>query len=76
MIKLFRNIRKKLIEQDNVRRYFFYAVGESIIIVTIQKYNLNLKATTYRSLPKCRDREGLGVGHTHDEKNNTVQSRP
>ncbi|WP_334114088.1 hypothetical protein [Paucihalobacter sp.] len=40
MIKLFRNIRKKLIEQSKVRnpaspagRYFFYAIGEIILVV-------------------------------------------
>jgi hypothetical protein len=40
MIKFFRNIRKKLIEQSKVRntaspagRYFFYAIGEIILVV-------------------------------------------
>lgn len=33
MIKLFRNIRKKLIEQSKVRNYFFYAIGEIILVV-------------------------------------------
>ncbi len=33
MIKFFRNIRKKLIEQSKVRNYFFYAIGEIILVV-------------------------------------------
>lgn len=28
MLKFFRQIRKKLIEQDNVRKYLLYAIGE------------------------------------------------
>ncbi|MEX0997367.1 MAG: hypothetical protein WDZ45_09995 [Flavobacteriaceae bacterium] len=46
MIKLFRNIRKKLIEQNKVRNYFFYAIGEIILVVigiliALQVNNLN-----------------------------------
>lgn len=33
MIKLFRSIRKKLIEQSKVRNYFFYAIGEIVLVV-------------------------------------------
>ncbi|MEX0997369.1 MAG: hypothetical protein WDZ45_10005 [Flavobacteriaceae bacterium] len=33
MIKFFRQIRKKLIEQSKVRNYFFYAIGEIILVV-------------------------------------------
>ena len=33
MIKLFRTISKKLIEQSKVRSYFFYAIGEIILVV-------------------------------------------
>jgi hypothetical protein len=33
MIKFFRNIRKKLIAQNKVRNYFFYAIGEIILVV-------------------------------------------
>jgi len=33
MIKFFRNIRKKLIEQSKVRNYFFYAIGEIVLVV-------------------------------------------
>ena len=31
MPRLFRSIRKKLIEQDNVRKYLLYAVGEILL---------------------------------------------
>lgn len=33
MIKFFRKIRKKLIEQSKVRNYFLYAIGEIILVV-------------------------------------------
>ncbi len=33
MIKLFRKIRQKLIEQQKVRSYFVYAIGEIILVV-------------------------------------------
>ncbi|PIQ17280.1 MAG: hypothetical protein COW66_12600, partial [Flavobacteriaceae bacterium CG18_big_fil_WC_8_21_14_2_50_34_36] len=33
MIKFFRNIRKKLIEQSKVRNYIFYAIGEIVLVV-------------------------------------------
>ncbi len=33
MIKFFRRIRKKLIEQSKVRNYFFYAIGEIFLVV-------------------------------------------
>lgn len=33
MIKFFRKIRKKLIEEDNVRKYLLYAVGEIVLVV-------------------------------------------
>ncbi|WP_296619327.1 DUF6090 family protein [Marivirga sp.] len=33
MIKLFRKIRQKLIEQQKVRSYFFYAIGEIFLVV-------------------------------------------
>jgi len=33
MIRIFRHIRKKLIEQDNVRKYLLYAIGEILLVV-------------------------------------------
>lgn len=33
MIKLFRKIRQKLIEQNKARSYFFYAIGEIVLVV-------------------------------------------
>ncbi|NCO63850.1 MAG: hypothetical protein GW839_09355 [Flavobacteriales bacterium] len=33
MLKLFRKIRKKLIEQSKVRNYFLYALGEIVLVV-------------------------------------------
>ncbi|NBC28049.1 MAG: hypothetical protein GVY08_14395 [Bacteroidetes bacterium] len=33
MLKFFRTIRKKLIEEDNVRKYLHYAIGEILLVV-------------------------------------------
>jgi len=33
MLKFFRTIRKKLIEQQNVRKYLLYAIGEILLVV-------------------------------------------
>jgi len=33
MLRFFRTIRKKLIEQDNVRKYLLYAIGEILLVV-------------------------------------------
>ncbi len=33
MLRFFRQIRKKLIEQDNVRKYLLYAIGEILLVV-------------------------------------------
>ena len=46
MLKFFRTIRKKLIEEDNVRKYLLYAVGEILLVVigiliALQVHNWN-----------------------------------
>ncbi|MDZ7805796.1 MAG: DUF6090 family protein [Gracilimonas sp.] len=33
MLKFFRTIRKKLIEEDNLRKYLLYAIGEILLVV-------------------------------------------
>jgi hypothetical protein len=33
MLKFFRTIRKKLIEEYNVRKYLLYAIGEILLVV-------------------------------------------
>jgi len=33
MLKFFRTIRKKLIEEDDIRKYLFYAIGEILLVV-------------------------------------------
>jgi len=33
MLRFFRTIRKKLIEQDNIRKYLLYAIGEILLVV-------------------------------------------
>lgn len=49
MIKFFRQIRKKLIDQSKVRNYIFYAIGEIILVVigilialSINNWNQNI----------------------------------
>ena len=36
MLKFFRTIRKKLIDQDNVRKYLLYAIGEILLVVIVK----------------------------------------
>ncbi|MDR9416708.1 MAG: DUF6090 family protein, partial [Gracilimonas sp.] len=33
MLRFFRTIRKKLIEEDNIRTYLLYAIGEILLVV-------------------------------------------
>ncbi|MBT8185699.1 MAG: hypothetical protein KJN76_12715 [Eudoraea sp.] len=33
MLKFFRKIREKLIDEGNIRKYFFYAIGEILLVV-------------------------------------------
>lgn len=33
MLRFFRQIRQKLIQQENIRKYFFYAIGEIFLVV-------------------------------------------
>ncbi len=72
MLKFFRTIRKKLIEQKNVRKYLLYAVGEILLVVTgilialqvnnwnEERKNSNLEAQyterIYTDLIETRDR--------------------
>jgi predicted regulator of Ras-like GTPase activity (Roadblock/LC7/MglB family) len=49
MIKFFRKIRQNMIKEKKASKYLLYAIGEIIIVVIIQKYNLNLKTFTNRS---------------------------
>jgi len=33
MLRFFRTIRKKMIEQENVSKYLLYAIGETLLVV-------------------------------------------
>ena len=35
MLRFFRLIRRKLIEEDRVRTYFYYAVGEILLVMIV-----------------------------------------
>jgi hypothetical protein len=54
MQKFFRTIRKKLIEEDNIRKYLLYAIGEILLVVigiliALQVNNWNEERKTQRS---------------------------
>ncbi len=56
MIKFFRNIRKKMIEQKRVRNYFLYAIGEIFLVVIgilialqINNWNEEKKSSKFES---------------------------
>ena len=54
MLKFFRKIRKNLIEQDNVRKYLLYAIGEILLVVigiliALQINNWNDSKKQYRA---------------------------
>jgi len=61
MIRFFRTIRKKLIEEDNVRKYLLYAVGEILLVVIgilialqINNWNENRKNRILENEYYCR----------------------
>lgn len=56
MIKLFRNIRKNLLQEGKTTKYFKYAIGEIVLVVIgilialqINTWNENRKAKTYEN---------------------------
>jgi len=56
MLRFFRTIRKKLIEEDNVRKYLLYAIGEILLVVIgilialqVNNWNENRKQQTLRN---------------------------
>ncbi|MGF1671490.1 MAG: hypothetical protein ACFCU6_13655 [Balneolaceae bacterium] len=50
MLKFFRTIRQKLIEQENVRKYTLYAIGEILLVVI----GNNCPVRDYLSVEKSR----------------------
>ena len=57
MLKFFRAIRKKLIEQDNVRKYLFYAIGEILLVVI--GILIALQVNNWNELRKQQQRESV-----------------
>jgi len=37
MLRFFLAIRKKLIEQENIRKYLLYAIGEILLVVALSR---------------------------------------
>lgn len=56
MLKFFRTIRKQLIEEDNVRNYLLYAIGEILLVVI-------------GILKICPIRDSLSVIAAYNQKN-------
>jgi len=68
MLKFFRTIRKKLIEEDNVRKYLLYAIGEILLVVigiliALQVNNWNEARAD--AAQRVQINEALIAYHTH-----------
>ncbi len=55
MLRFFRLIRRKLIEEDNTRKYLFYAIGEILLVMI--GILLALQVNNWSELKKERDTE-------------------
>lgn len=68
MIKFFRNIRKKLLMENNTSKYFKYAVGEIMLVVIgilialqINNWNEHTKSVKIEKTYYCKIAEDLQV---------------
>ncbi len=55
MLKFFRTIRKKFIEEDNVRKYLLYAIGEILLVVI--GILIALQVNTWNEIRKIANEE-------------------
>lgn len=75
MLKYFRTIRKKLIEEDNVRKYLLYALGEILLVVIgilialqVNSWNENRKIANEEQAILVRLHEDLEFAKTQSER--------
>lgn len=75
MLKFFRTIRKKLIEQDNIRKYLLYALGEILLVVIgilialqVNTWNENRKIAHEEQAILTRLLEDLEFAKTQSER--------
>lgn len=75
MLKFFRTIRKKMIEEDNVRKYLLYAIGEILLVVIgilialqVNNWNENRKIANEEQAILVRLLEDLEFAKTQSEK--------
>ena len=66
MIKFFRRIRQKLVQNGNLARYFIYAIGEIILVVigilialSINNWNEKIKNKNQERVYYCKIKEDL-----------------
>lgn len=72
MLKFFRTIRKKLIEQDNVRKYLLYAIGEILLVVIGILIALQINTWNQERVNKSKEFEYLkGI---HSDLNRQIET--
>lgn len=71
MLRFFRTIRKKLIEQDNVRKYLLYAVGEILLVMI--GILLALQVNNWNELRKEKEREQVYLQLLHQNLSTDLQ---
>ena len=75
MLKFFRTIRKKLLEEDNARKYLLYAIGEILLVVIgilialqVNTWNENRKIANEEQAILTRLLEDLKFAKTESER--------
>jgi hypothetical protein len=76
MIKFFRHVRQHLIEDNKMRKYIIYAIGEIILVVIgillalqINNWNENRKAKQYEDTMLLEIRQALDSDITNQQQN-------
>lgn len=64
MLKFFRNIRKKMIDEDNVRKYLIYAIGEILLVVIGILIALQINTWNENRVNKSKEYEYLKGIHS------------
>ena len=71
MLRFFRNIRQKLLENGNIRKYFFYAIGEIFLVVI--GILIALQINNWNERRKEADRAQMAIHSLYDESEEIVQ---